>query len=77
MTRQWTQEVMMQYPDKWIVVANLEYNEQEHKYYGEVHGVYDADIAAYAAKRELGRSAGKTMVIEGYNTSPQVGGLWA
>jgi hypothetical protein len=77
MGKRWTQEIMMEYPKKWVVVVNIIYNESDRKNMGEVYRVVDTEDEAYDVYRSLGKSKGDTMVIEGFNDTPQVSSVFA
>jgi len=72
----WSGEVSAQYPKQWVVFVEMEYDPQTYKYMGLVHLVTDSKDEAYEAERALGRSRGNSSVIEGFNDTPYVGGLW-
>ena len=77
MEKIWTSEAAMKYPEKWIVMVNLEESKEIRKAMGEVYFVTSDQREAYAKDRELGDSMGKTIVIAGHNQSQsEVGGLW-
>jgi len=69
----WSEEAYMQYPKQWIVFVEMEYDPETHKYMGLVYLVTNSKDDAYETERALGRSRGKTMVMEGFNDTPQIG----
>ena len=71
----WSEEAYMKYPKQWIVFVEMECDPETHKYMGVVHFVTNSKDEAYEAERALGRSRGKSVVIEGFNDTPQIGGL--
>ena len=71
----WSEEAYMQYPKQWIVFVEMECDPETHKYMGIVHLVTDSKDEAYEKANELGRSRGKKAVMEGFNDTPQIGGL--
>ena len=72
----WSGEVANQYPKQWVVFVEVEYAPETHKYMGIVHFVTSDKNEAYETERALGKSRGNTVVIEGFNDTPQIGGLW-
>jgi len=73
--RLWTEDVMMKYPKQWIVMVNLTI-EPKNRYIGEVYLITPDKKEAYAKAKALGDSMGKKTVFEGFNDTPQIGGLY-
>jgi len=73
--RIWCGEAAMKYPKQWIVFVNIENDGDTHKPMGVVHLVTPSREEAYAEARIIGKSRGKKAVIEGFNDTPQIGGL--
>jgi len=71
----WSEEAYMQYPKQWILFVEMEYDPETYKYMGLVHLVTDSKDEAYETERALGRSRGNSAVMEGFNDTPQIGGL--
>ena len=71
----WSEEAVKQYPKQWIVFVEMECDPETHKYMGVVHFVTSNKDEAYETERALGRSMGNTVVMEGFNDTPQIGGL--
>ena len=71
----WSEEAYMQYPKQWIVFVEMECDPETHKYMGIVHLVTDSKDEAYETEMALGRSRGNSAVMEGFNDTPQIGGL--
>ena len=71
----WSGEAAMKYPKQWIVFVNIEYDSETHKPMGIVHLVTTNKEEAYAEAKTIGVSMGKKAVIEGFNDTPQIGGL--
>ncbi|MCL2387262.1 MAG: hypothetical protein FWC89_06890 [Defluviitaleaceae bacterium] len=71
----WTSEAKMQYPKQWIVMVNLEDDCQTNKVMGYVHVVTPSQKEAYKKAKELEDIMGRTVVIEGFDDTPQIGGL--
>ena len=65
----------MKYPKQWIVLVNLSYDNETHKTMGEVHFVTSDKKKAYAEAIAVRGNMGKTMVVEGFDDTPQIGGL--
>jgi hypothetical protein len=73
----WSEEAFMKYPKQWIVFTEMEYDPQTYKHMGVVHYVTPDKCEAYEVARTLGRSRGNTGVMEGFNDTPHIGGLWS
>ena len=71
----WSEEAYMKYPKQWIVFVEMECDPETHKYMGIVHLVTDSKDEAYETERLLGGSRGNSVVMEGFNDTPQIGGL--
>ena len=71
----WAGDAKMQYPKQWIVLVHLEDDYKTHKVMGIVHTVTPNKKDAYEKARALENVMGRTMVIEGFNDTPQIGGL--
>ncbi|MCL1998390.1 MAG: hypothetical protein FWG65_06460 [Turicibacter sp.] len=69
---------MMKYPKQWIVMTELEWlglgNNRDSGY---VYGVYETREAAREVKLELEKTMNQVTIIEGYDDTPQIGGLFA
>lgn len=76
MERIWSEEAMMKYPKQWIVMVNIIDDRKTHKAMGEVYLVTPNQDEAYEKAIALGDSLGQKMVIEGFNDTPQIGGLY-
>jgi len=69
-------EARTKYPKQWIVAVNLTW-EEGNKVYGDIYTLVTDKKEAYQIAKEL-RAAGdmgKVMVTEGFNDTPQIGGL--
>ena len=77
MERMWVSEASMKYPKQWLVAVNLEW-EPKNKLVGDIFLVTPNEDEARSKLRELRKSGsmGDVMVVEGYNDTPQIGGLW-
>jgi hypothetical protein len=71
----WSGKAATMYPKQWIVFVNMEYDKKTHKNMGIVHFTTSDKKEAYAKAKALGDTMGNTMVIEGFNDTPQIGGL--
>ena len=72
----WSGKAANLYPKQWIVFVEIEYDEATHKNMGIVHYATPDKNEAYAKAKALGDTMGDTMVIEGFNDTPQIGGLY-
>jgi len=73
--RMWSEEAVKKYPKQWIVFVNVECDPETHKYMGVVYFVTHDKNEAYEKAIALGKSMGETAVMEGFNDTPQIGGL--
>ena len=73
----WTSDVMMMYPKQWVVMVQLEQQLKPLRTYGIVHFITDSKKEAYSIGKVLRESGelGKVMVVEGWDDTPQIGGL--
>jgi len=73
----WTEDVMMMYPKQWVVMVELEQENNPLNTYGVVHLVTDSKKEAYMIAKVLCESGdlGNVMVVEGWDDTPQIGGL--
>ena len=74
MERMWSGEVSMKYPKQWIVLVNLSW-EKNNRVMGDIYYITASKKEAYAKAKELGDSMGDNMVVEGFDDTPQIGGL--
>jgi len=65
----------MKYPKQWIVMVNLTDEPKTNKAIGEIYLITQDKDEAYEKAIALGRSMGKKTVFEGFNDTPQIGGL--
>ena len=72
--RMWYGDVKMKYPKQWIVFVNISH-EPKNRAIGNVYLVTPDRAKAYETAISLGNSMGNLMVIEGFNDTPQIGGL--
>ena len=73
--RMWSAEAKNKYPKQWIVMVNLNW-EPNNKLVGDVYLVTPEKKEAYSTAKALGDTMGKKMVVEGFNDTPQIGGLY-
>jgi len=71
----WSGDAIHQHPKQWIVFVEMEYDPETYKHMGIIHFVTPDKKEAYAKSKALGDTMGKKMVIEGFNDTPQIGGL--
>ena len=78
MKQVWVAEISMNYPDKWIVVTNITTRDEiGNKYYGDVYYVTDDKKDAFNKLIEIeNEDIGETMILEGFDTTPHLGGLY-
>jgi hypothetical protein len=75
MERMWSGDAEMKYRKKWIVMVNIEDEPVTNKSIGDILFVTSDKKEAYAKAKEIGDSMGETMVVEGFNDTPQIGGF--
>ena len=75
MERMWRADAKKKYPMQWIVMVNLT-TEHNNKTIGSIYLVTPSKKEAYDTAKALGDTMGKKMVIEGFNDTPQIGGLY-
>jgi len=70
-------KVMMMYPKQWVVMTELEDQLKPFTVLGHVHYVTDDEDEARKVLREIRakEGAGKAMLVEGWDDTPQIGGL--
>jgi len=73
MKRMWSGDAKMKFPRKWIVLVNL--SDEENKTFGDVYLITSDKDEAYKKAIELGDDLGSKMIVEGFNDTPQIGGL--
>jgi hypothetical protein len=76
MERMWIGEARHKYPKQWIVAVNLSW-EANNRVFGDIYLVTSDKKEAYEKGIELSESGamGKASVFEGFNDTPQIGGL--
>jgi len=72
--RMWYGDVKMKYPKQWIVFVNISH-EPKNRAIGNVYLVTPVRAKAHETAISLGNSMGSLMVIQGFNDTPQIGGL--
>jgi len=75
MERMWRADAKKKYPKQWIVMVNLS-SDQNNKTFGDIYLVTSDRNEAYNIAKKIGDTMGKKMVIEGFNDTPQIGGLY-
>ena len=71
----WSAEAAKKYPKQWIVMVYVECDPETLKYMGIVHFVTPDKKEAYEKAKALDNNMGETAVVEGFNDTPQIGGL--
>ena len=76
MERMWLDEAVMKYPKQYFVAVNVDWS--DNKLFGDIYEVFSDFNEALAQKRELQKTGnlGKTTVMEGFDDTPQIGGLF-
>jgi hypothetical protein len=76
MERMWVLEAAHKYPKQWLVAVNLIWD-SGNKLIGDIFMVTPNKDEAYEKVMELidGDQMGKVMVVQGYDDTPQIGGL--
>jgi uncharacterized protein YfaP (DUF2135 family) len=77
MERMWTQEAAHKYPKQWLVAVNLVWEQPGNRLIGDIFMVTPNKDEAYRKEMELINSGdmGEVTVVEGYDDTPQIGGL--
>ncbi|MCL2088024.1 MAG: hypothetical protein FWH14_00940 [Oscillospiraceae bacterium] len=75
MERLWSGEASMKYPKQWIVMVNIEDEPNTNKVIGDIFLVTPDKDEAFTRSKLLGYSMGRKYVFEGFNDTPQIGGL--
>jgi hypothetical protein len=72
-----TGDVKMMYPKQWIVMIDLEHENNPYKVMGIVHYVSPNEEDARKVLRAVraDESSSRACIIEGWNDAPQIGGL--
>ncbi|MCL2169035.1 MAG: hypothetical protein FWB74_03310 [Defluviitaleaceae bacterium] len=74
--KQWSGDIAAKYPEKWIVMVEVEYDYDTNKHMGYVHFVTDNEKEAYDECQRIGDTMGVAFVEEGIIPYQwQVGGL--
>ena len=71
----WALEAINLYPKQWVVLTEVECDTETGKHMGIVYLVTPEKDEAYRVSMELRGSGVKTIVIEGFNDKPHIGGL--
>jgi hypothetical protein len=77
MERMWVLEASMKYPKQWLAAMNITW-EPGSKAIGDIYMVTPKKDEAYDKAVELitAGEMGKVIVVEGYDDTPQIGGLY-
>ena len=68
-------EAPMMYPKKWILLVNLRKERERRCSSGEVYWIGDSKMEIFNKAMEIGDEFGRTMLVEGFDDTPQIGGL--
>jgi len=68
-------DLPMMYPKQWILLVNLQKEPTRHCSSGEVYWVSEQKDEIHAERRRLGDAMGRTMIVEGFDDTPRIGGL--
>ncbi|MDR1687376.1 MAG: hypothetical protein LBS21_02035 [Clostridiales bacterium] len=68
-------ETELKYERKWIVFSHVR-NRNDYRLVGVVEAIFDTWEEAYDFRDTLGDAKGKTLVGEGFDPRPQIGGLY-
>ena len=77
MERVLSTEVKMMYPKKWILLVDLKKPKGQYCNSGKVYWVTDNMDEIFDKSTEIGDSLGKTMIVEGFDDTPRIGGLYS
>ena len=76
MERVWGLEIAMKFPRKFIILVNADWaDDGSGKMMGDFYDVKDTHDEALILKKSLGDSMGDVSIVEGFDDSPQIGGL--
>jgi hypothetical protein len=77
MERMWVQTAAHKYPKQWLVAVNLVCEQPGNRLIGDIFMVTDDEDEAYDKVMELRERGemGEVMVVDGYDDTPQIGGL--
>ena len=75
--KQWTGDVMMMYPKQWVILTDLERKNDPYKVSGYVHFITSDENEARLILKDIraSKGAGYATVVEGFDDTPQIGGL--
>ena len=68
-------DVKMMYPKKWILLVNMKKAEGKHCSSGEIYWVSDSRNEIFEKAMEIKDDFDRTMVVEGFDDTPRIGGL--
>jgi len=76
MERVWVSEITMAYPRKFIIFVNTDWaDDGSGKMMGDFYDVKDTYEEALELEKSLEDSMAKISIFEGFDDSPQIGGL--
>ena len=76
MERMWLSEARMKYPKQYFVAVNVAW--KDNKLFGDIYEIFPSHSTALVKMRELDKlgTMGETTVMEGFDDTPQIGGLF-
>ena len=76
MERMWLDEAVMKYPKQYFVAVNVDWS--DNKMFGDIYEIFTNFEDALVKMRELDKlgTMGRTTVEEGFDDTPQIGGLF-
>ena len=76
MERMWLDEADMKYPKQYYVAVNVAW--EKNKLFGDIYEVFSNFEEGLAKSRELEQlgTMGRVTVMEGFDDTPQIGGLF-
>ena len=68
-------EVTMMYPKQWILLVNSRKEPERHCPSGEIYLISDSRDEIHTERCKIGNTLGDTLVVEGFDDTPRIGGL--
>ncbi|MDR2167128.1 MAG: hypothetical protein LBE35_04670 [Clostridiales bacterium] len=76
--RIWINKAIMMFPQKWIVMVNEGWDGTgRNMSFGEIYAVTDTRDEAREIIKSLDDGFENVSIVEGYDPTPQIGGVWA
>ncbi|MCL1999117.1 MAG: hypothetical protein FWG65_10165 [Turicibacter sp.] len=77
MEKVWIGDVFAQYPGQWVVMTDLNWAyDGLNRKLGYIYGVYKTWEAAREVMLELEKTMSDVAIVEGYDETPHIGGLF-